>query len=211
VLEDARAAGADDFVLGGDYALFGAHPRETLDRLHELDGTWIRGNTERWLEDGSDMPRSELTERSLAYCREALGDATHRLATLPPTAEVDGALICHASPRSDMKSFAPTPGAADAELLADGDPDVIVFGHTHVQFERPSGRHTLVNPGSVGLPFDGDRRAAYALWRGGTGFELRRVEYDSGAYAAAVRDRLGPTLGDAIETLVRRVEEAAFV
>jgi diadenosine tetraphosphatase ApaH/serine/threonine PP2A family protein phosphatase len=152
-----------------------------------------------------------VTEQSLAYCREALGERAHALATLPPTADVDGSLICHASPRSDMKSFAPKPSDTDAELLTGDDPDLIVFGHTHIQFQRASGRHTLVNPGSVGLPFDGDRRAAYALWRGGTDVELRRVDYDTGGYAAAVRDRLGVTLGDAVETLVRRIQEAAYV
>jgi diadenosine tetraphosphatase ApaH/serine/threonine PP2A family protein phosphatase len=210
VIADARAAGAAEFVLGGDYTLFGAFPLESVTRLRELDATWIRGNTDRWLEDAGDLPRSELTERSLAHCRAALGEAAHDLAVLPPTAIVDEALICHASPRSDMRSFTPEPDEADAQLLADEDPDVIVFGHTHLQFRRPSGRHTLVNPGSVGLPFDGDRRAAYALWRGGGDFELRRVDYDSDAYAAQVRDRLGQALGDAVETLVSRVQEAAF-
>jgi predicted phosphodiesterase len=211
VVDDARAAGAAGFVLGGDYALFGAFPRETVTRLRELGATWIRGNTDRWLEDTADLPQSELNERSLAHCREALGEAARELAALPPTAIVEGALVCHASPRSDMKSFMPDPAEADASLLADEDPDVIVFGHTHLQFRRPSGRHTLVNPGSVGLPFDGDRRAAYALWRGESDFELRRVDYDSEAYAAQVRDRMGETLGDTVETLVRRVQEAAFV
>ncbi len=211
VLADARDAGAEDFLLGGDYALFGAFPVETVVRLHALDAVWIRGNTDRWLEDASDAPQSELIERSLAHCRDALGEVAHELATRPPTAHLDGALVCHASPRSDMESFMPTPSQADEALLDDDDPDVIVFGHTHLQFLRPSGRHTLVNPGSVGLPFDGDRRAAYALWRGGSDFELRRVEYDSDAYADALRDRMGATLGDTVETLVRRVEEAAFV
>jgi predicted phosphodiesterase len=211
VVEDARAAGAAGFVLGGDYALFGAFPRETVTRLRELGATWIRGNTDRWLEDPADLPQSELNERSLAHCREALGEAAHGLAALPPTAIVEGALVCHASPRSDMKSFMPDPAEADASLLADEDPNVIVFGHTHLQFRRASGRHTLVNPGSVGLPFDGDRRAAYALWRGESDFELRRVDYDSDAYAAQVRDRMGETLGDTVETLVRRVQQAAFV
>jgi diadenosine tetraphosphatase ApaH/serine/threonine PP2A family protein phosphatase len=74
--------------------------------------------------------------------------------------------------------------------------------------EAEDGR-LLVNPGSVGLPFDGDRRAAYALWAGGRDFELRRVEYDSDAYAAAVRERMAETLGPAVETLARRVEQAA--
>ena len=54
--------------------------------------------------------------------------------------------------------------------------EIVIFGHSHLQFSREAeGGHLLVNPGSVGLPFDGDRRAAYALWRGGRDFELRRV------------------------------------
>jgi predicted phosphodiesterase len=211
VLADARDAEANRFVLGGDYALFGAFPRETVALLRELDATWIRGNTDRWLEEASDAPAGELIERSLAQCREALGPAAPELASLQPTAELEGVLFCHAAPRSDMASFMPAAGELDATLLEEGDPDVIVFGHTHLQFRRPAGRHTLVNPGSVGLPFDGDRRAAYALWRGADDFELRRVEYDSAAYAHELRERLGASLGDTVETLVRRVEQAAFV
>ncbi len=210
VVADADAAGVERFVLGGDYALFGAFPRETAERLRGLDAVWIRGNTDRWLEDPSDLPPSELNERALAFCRETLGDVAHDLAALAPTATLDGALFCHASPRSDMRSFTPTASESDSELLAEEDPEVIVFGHTHIQFQRPSAGHTLVNPGSVGLPFDGDGRAAYALWRGGDDFDLRRVEYDSDAYAAAIRDRMGEALEDTVEALVRRVEEAAF-
>jgi diadenosine tetraphosphatase ApaH/serine/threonine PP2A family protein phosphatase len=211
VIEDARAAGAPEFVLGGDYALFGAFPREVVERLRELDASWIRGNTDRWLDDPADMPQSELNDRALAFCRDRLGELAHELAALAPTASLEGMLVCHASPRSDMRSFTASESEADAALLAADDPDVIVFGHTHLQFRRPSGHRTLVNPGSVGLPFDGDRRAAYSLWHGGSDFELRRVGYDAAAYAADVRDRLGATLGETVETLVRRVERAAFV
>jgi predicted phosphodiesterase len=110
-----------------------------------------------------------------------------------------------------MDTFAPTPSEADEALLADHDPETIVFGHSHLQFAREAGPRLLVNPGSVGLPFDGDRRPAYALWRGGREFELRRVEYDSDAYAAELERRMRVTLGDAVETLVRRVTQAAFV
>lgn len=210
-IADARDAGADEFVLGGDYALFGAFPAECVALLRELGATWIRGNTDRWLEDASDAPDSELVQGALGHTRDALGEVARELATLPATAELDGALVCHASPRSDMISFMPAASERDAELLSDGDPDVIVFGHTHLQFQRPSGRHTLVNPGSVGLPFDRDRRAAYALRSSRGGFELRRVEYDADAYAAQLRERMGGALGEGVETLVRRVREAAFV
>jgi putative phosphoesterase len=212
VVADARDAGADSFVLGGDYAVFGARPLDTVTMLRELDGVAIRGNTDRWLVDDSDAPESPPVQRSLDHCRQELGDELCReLSTMQATSELDGALVCHASPRSDMRSFAPRPSDADEELLDPGDPGVIVFGHTHIQFQRAAGDRLLVNPGSVGMPFDGDRRAAYALWRGGAEVELRRVEYDSEAYARDLRTRLSVTLGDAVETLVRRIEQAAFV
>jgi predicted phosphodiesterase len=212
VLADARAAGVERFVLGGDYAVFGARPKETVERLNALDAVAIRGNTDRWLVDPFDAPPNPLVERSLAWCAEELGPAlAAELASMRESASVDGALVCHASPRSDMETFAPEPSEADGALLAEGDPGVVVFGHSHLQFAREAGARLLVNPGSVGLPFDGDRRAAYALWNGGREFELRRVEYGSDAYAAELERRMRVTLGDAVETLVRRVREAAFV
>ena len=51
VLEETQLAGADRYLLGGDYALFGAWPAETVARLRELDATWIRGNVDRWVDD----------------------------------------------------------------------------------------------------------------------------------------------------------------
>ena len=48
VLRDAESRGCDSFVLGGDYALFGPWPAETVERLRQLDAEWIRGNGERW-------------------------------------------------------------------------------------------------------------------------------------------------------------------
>ena len=213
VLADAMAHGADEFVLGGDYALAGAWPEECVKRIEKLTGEWIRGNTERWLEDPSDTPDDEMLHRAIDYCRAQLG--VHRveeLFRLPMSTGIDGACICHAAPHDDTLTFAPDPTIGDAELLAHTDAQVVVFGHSHLQFMRTAETgQLLVNPGSVGMPFDGDRRAAYALWNGGRDFELRRVPYDSDAYAAAVRKRMADALGPSVETLVRRIEQAAMV
>jgi diadenosine tetraphosphatase ApaH/serine/threonine PP2A family protein phosphatase len=212
VLNDAAGVGADEFVLGGDYVVLGARPVETLERLRSLKATWIRGNTDRWLVDASDAPDNALVERALAYSRQALGEALcAELGALPATATLEHALVCHASPRSDMLSFSPEPSGSDRELLEPTDPEMIMFGHTHLQFERELDGRLLVNPGSVGMPFDGDQRAAYALWHGGREVELRRVGYDAEAYARELHERLTEALGDTVETLVRRVEQAAFV
>jgi diadenosine tetraphosphatase ApaH/serine/threonine PP2A family protein phosphatase len=210
VLADAHTAGAQQFVLGGDYAAFGAFPGETVERLRELDAIWIRGNTERWAADPQAAPPALLA--SLTFCANELGHTTvERLAALPQSAAVEGVRFCHASPRSDMETFMPQPSSADDELLADDDEDVVVFGHSHLQFKREAGERLLLNPGSVGIPFDGDRRAAYALWDGGAEFELRRVGYDWARYVEDLRLQLRPAVGDGVETFVRRVEQAAFV
>jgi diadenosine tetraphosphatase ApaH/serine/threonine PP2A family protein phosphatase len=151
--------------------------------------------------------------RAIEYCRKQLGGKwTEKLFHLPVQMEIDGACVCHASPRSDMLTFMPEATDGDRELLSNSKAEVVIFGHSHLQFAREAaGGHYLVNPGSVGLPFDGDRRAAYALWHGGREFELRRVHYDSDAYAAQVRDRMSAALGDTVETLVRRIQQAAPV
>jgi predicted phosphodiesterase len=201
VLNDAADAG--EFLLGGDYATAGAWPRETVERLKELSGaTWIRGNTDRWLVDRHDAP--DPMDGIAARTSDLLGDElVAELAGLPETAEIGDTLYCHASPRSDMQSFGAEPGPLDKELLEGVTAKRLVFGHTHVQFERsdPSGIE-LLNPGSVGMPFDGDHRAAYAVIDGDR-VDCRRVEYDWEASVAAVRERVG-------ELPARRMEQARF-
>ena len=92
VLDDARARGADAWLLGGDVAAFGAWPAETVARLRELDGaTWIRGNTERWLADRSDLPADQPMHAAALACRAALGDAHGRRARGPAGARRAGA------------------------------------------------------------------------------------------------------------------------
>jgi hypothetical protein len=52
VLKDAEAAGADAYLLGGDFASWSPWPLETIERLRGLpQTTWIRGNGERWLRE----------------------------------------------------------------------------------------------------------------------------------------------------------------
>jgi predicted phosphodiesterase len=193
VLDDARRQGADEFLLGGDYALFGPWPEETLAALRQIEpATWIRGNVDRWVAH-IDVPEDESLKVAIADCRRALGEeAAHGLGALPTQNVNGGTLYCHASPASDMQSFLPEPTDEDDQLLAGVSQTRVVFGHTHLQFQRRHrDRIELVNPGSVGLPLDGDHRAAYALVHPDGTMELRRAAYDHEASARAVRERFG--------------------
>jgi predicted phosphodiesterase len=208
VLADAEAAGADAFLLGGDYALFGAWPEETVARLRGLSpATWIRGNGERWSAEPADTPELEVVRGGVAACRAALGEGlVGELAALPFDAALAGATFVHASPISDVRSFLPDRGEDDEELLGDAGGPRLVFGHTHLPFRRRGPRDIeLVNPGSVGMPFDGEPRAAYALIGDDGAVEHRRVAYDHAASARAVRARFG---GGWAEVVARRIEAA---
>ena len=191
VVADAQAAGCDQWLLGGDYALFGGWPSETVDRLRALErATWIRGNGERWTADPAAAPDNPVVPGAISACAEALGPAVVAdLAALPFDLVHEETLVCHGSPVSDVRSFLPEPADDEQELLEGVAAPRVVFGHTHLPFARASGVRgiELVNPGSVGLPFDGDPRAAYALWHDDGRIEHRRVEYDHLASAARVR------------------------
>jgi diadenosine tetraphosphatase ApaH/serine/threonine PP2A family protein phosphatase len=206
VLGDAESAGADRYLLGGDYAGLGAWPVETLDRLRSLDGAdWIRGNWERWLADSPDAPDLPFIRKAIEWVREAVGpDAIADLSGLQQTVTLDDTLFSHASPVSDMRSFLPEPAEDEHELLGGANARRLVFGHTHIQFRRQGENGIdLVNPGSVGLPFDRDTRAAYALIDDGGELELRRVEYDHQRTASVIRERMqgfGEELAKRIDT-----------
>jgi diadenosine tetraphosphatase ApaH/serine/threonine PP2A family protein phosphatase len=211
VLDDARAAGARRYLLGGDYAVFGGWQPETIARLRELqDATWIRGNVDRWL--ASHLPDPEPIHSGVLASRELLdADTIAELGALPESADLGHETRAwHASPKSDLRSFTPEPGADEPELLEGVEDRRIVFGHLHVAFERVGAYGIeLVAPGSVGMPTDGDHRAAWALMHDDGHIERRRVAYDYAASAARVREVAdGAPWG---EVAAARIERAAMV
>ena len=211
VVEDARAQGADSFLLGGDYALFGGWPVETVELLEGLPATWIRGNGERWAARPGEAPDDQVVQGAIAWCRAALGEErTARLATLPASAPAgEEARAWHGSPASDVESFLPEPSAGDSLLLEAVGDRRLYFGHTHLPFARldEASGIELVNPGSVGMPFDGNPRAAYALVHDEGSVEHRRVHYDHARAARKVRE-VGEPWSEVVAT---RLERASFV
>jgi predicted phosphodiesterase len=203
VLEDAEAAGADAYLLGGDFASWSPWPRETIERLRGLPNTtWIRGNGERWLRE----PPVDRPEVMAALQERDSGLETDEgwLYSLQSEFEQDGVLYVHGSPLSDVESFPPEPGEDDERMLNGVHDKTVVFGHSHQQFRRPGPNGTtLLNPGSAGMPLDGDVRAAYAL-RGDDGeFEFRRVEYDV-ERAAQAWEKVGDDFSEFAAQRIRR-------
>jgi predicted phosphodiesterase len=212
VIADALQRGADKWLIGGDVALFGPAPRETVFRLFDLrPAIWIRGNGERWTAQPGKAPDNVLG--AVAAARDELGDGlVTSLVALPESAMLDDRTRAwHASPVSDVRSFAPEPAEDEEELLKNVVELRLVFGHTHVPFQRKSAGHggiELVNPGSVGMPFDGDHRAAYALMHDDGTIEQRRVGYDHVRVPVALRSKFGDASW--VDVPATRFETATF-
>ena len=182
VLAEADAEGFDRLVVGGDLALFGPQAPGCVDRLQGYGDRLIaiKGNTDRYLVERVDdfaWWSDELGEGRLAWL-DGLPGREH----LPE----DDALLVHATPRNDEEVLLPDTDDGVVDQMLEGVAEhLLLCGHVHIQYRRTAGTREIVNPGSVGLPFDGDQRAAWAMLEGGT-VSLRRTRYDVDSVIDAV-------------------------
>ena len=191
-----RENAVTEVVVGGD-VLWGPMQSECLAALKDVGAACIAGNCER------DVlhPHSE-TDR---WCRERLhADDRAWVHGWPLTfgIQVEGlgaVAFYHGSPL-DIEGIitAATPDEDVESAVASVEADVVVCGHTHVQFDRrlPSGKR-VVNPGSVGLPYEHAVGAFWALL--GPDVEMRCTWYDAESalksFAATEFRDPGPTGG----------------
>jgi predicted phosphodiesterase len=196
VLDDVRRENVDLIVVGGD-VLPGPMPREALARLLALDTPtrFIQGNGEAAVlmvlrgDDPVTVPEPfrDIVRWTAARLENAQAAA---IAGWPATfaQDIDGVgrvLFCHATPRSDTEIFTRLTPAADIRAaFEDVAADVVVCGHTHMQFDRTIGGLRVVNAGSVGMPF-GPPGADWLLV--GPGIELRHTSYDLERAAQRIR------------------------
>jgi len=207
----ARDDAPDALFVAGDLVLFGPRPAETMARLRALpQARFVKGNTDHYLVDRS----SDDEDVKFARARLSEDDMTF-LADLPfeqrlEVAPGHGLLVVHANPRDLEQAIKPdTPEAILRPLLETVDAEVLAFGHYHVPFVRQLDQLTLVDVGSVGMPRDGDRRAAYAVltWDGRHWqIEHRRVPF---AIEAVAQDLVTVGYPDAAD-VARRLLAARY-
>lgn len=162
---------------------------------HAIRGNHDHGVAQRVTIDGENGYRY-LTRVSRPAMWPALdADEKQWLARLPVTlrATLGGVrfLLVHATPRDPLDEYVLRNEAAWTRQLERVDADIVCVGHSHMQFKLPVGDKLVVNPGSVGLPRDGDPRAAYAIIDNGR-VELKRAAYDIEKTVALVAQTAWP-------------------
>jgi putative phosphoesterase len=209
VLAELNNDPVDQLVCLGDVAIFGPQPCDTLARLRDLGCPVVMGNTDAWALDPQPQPvRDEETIYFNAielWGAAQLSDADRAfIRTFRPTLTVDlgeqNQLLCyHGSPRSYHDSIiATTPDEELATFLGDAPVTILAGGHTHAPFVRRFQQSIVLNPGSVGLPYErlpggGVRNPPWAEYGiltvsgADVRVELRHTPVDMAQLAQAVR------------------------
>jgi putative phosphoesterase len=191
VVADLQTVGVDLVVHGGDLVANGARPAQVVDIIRDLHWPGVCGNTDEMLWRPELLPELELKAPSKHGLRRLLfndmapatrgllgEERVEWLRSLPTLWSSHGVTVIHASP--DNLWRAPLANACDGDLQTayGGLRDTtVIYGHIHRPFVRRLEPLTVANSGSVGLPYDGDQRASYAVVEDGT-VTIRRVEYD---------------------------------
>ena len=205
-----EVAETDAIVVGGDVAS-GPQPAETLERLRALGDRvrWVRGNGDRALATGNDDDVRQETQAALRWTAERLTDEQRAfLGSLPETVvlDVDGlseVCFCHATPRSDNEIVTQaTPDRHLRKVVARTNESVVVAGHTHMQQDRRVDGVRWVNAGSVGMPYEGEVAAFWALL--GPDVELRRTTFDVERSIDAVLESGWPDAETFVEENLRK-------
>ena len=201
VLVDVEREGVDAVVVAGD-SVSGPWPAEVFDRLADIGALIVRGNADRpeeVMRHASDL--GAWNEEHLGASRRA------RVSEWPLTLELEveglgDVLVCHATPESDEPIYTRiTPDGDLVDLFRGVTADVLVCGHTHMQYDRVlSSGLRVVNPGSVGMPYEGRPGAFWAVL--GPEVEFRRSEYDVHATVEAIRSRGAPVEDELTSYLV---------
>ena len=187
VLEELQHFTVDRIVVGGD-VLSGPMQVECIEGLRALSVPvhYLIGNSDREViaarQGNENKKLPPFAQEMLRWsARQLLPEHEQWIASWPKTVTLQipplgTVLFCHATPRDDNEIF--TALTEEARLLPVFDvakADVVVCGHTHMQFDRIVGKTRVVNAGSIGMPF-GPPGAEWLLL--GPGVELRHTNYD---------------------------------
>lgn len=189
----------DAIWLLGDLVDYGGDPGSVVEWARAHATVVIRGNHDHAMATGEGCGSSaaflDLSVATREHFRARLPrSAFEYLSQLPFAMDIerDGGARCvltHACPRDPLFGYV-TRDASDEiwheAIRPAGDPAFLFVGHTHEQFARTVGRTRIVNPGSLGLPTDGDPRAAFAVFDDGA-IAFHRIEYDVDRAVARIR------------------------
>ena len=190
VLGEIDGMGISHVISAGDVVGYYPFPNEVIQLFKERSVVGIAGNHDRTVIRSQTSSMNHMAGEAARWTSKQLTEGSRDdLTGLPARTHVTvgGKLVglYHGSPRDDVEYVFEE--SAEPELLRLSGTRLLILGHTHVPFVRRSKEGTIVNPGSVGQPRDGDPRACFMVYDSTKDdFTIRRVEYDIESVVVAV-------------------------
>lgn len=195
VLQDIDRQGVDGIVVCGDLVVYCPQPEEVIEILkvrRDIQAI-ISGNTDRYLIEQREFSSPEAWQQDLlqlfGWTMDRIGQSgMNWLRSLGKTYRFEDILFVHGSPRDDEEGiYQDRINTNLTQIILETKSRAVICGHTHLRpFVKNIKSDTCINQTlvanlcSVGLPFDGDARASYAIIENhGVGPEItfRRVDY----------------------------------
>jgi diadenosine tetraphosphatase ApaH/serine/threonine PP2A family protein phosphatase len=199
----------DEIWVLGDIVGYGPQPNQVITTLQQMGARSVLGNHDAAAIGTIDSSWfNPDAARAIQWTAEVIDENARAYMAALPEVRTEGELTAvHGSPRDPLWEYITGAAVAAANLPAFAT-SVCLHGHTHVPivFRADDGRmaavpstpespvsvragRSLVNPGSVGQPRDGNPAASYlVLDTDADEVEFRRVGYDIDATQRAMRE-----------------------
>lgn len=200
VLSELDNMGVEKILHAGDIIGYNPYPNETVELFKKNRIISILGNHERALNTGDISDFNPYAAAALVWTKKNISpgnlqyflELKNRKSISLNNKRI---VLIHGSPR-DVDEYI-YPENAKPNFLASAEADVLVLGHTHVQFKKEFSLGIVINPGSVGQPRDENPDSAFAVYNSATGeIKLHRTSYDiekviEDMHSAHLPDKLG--------------------
>lgn len=194
----------DEIILLGDYISDCPYPDRVMDFVHQLTSSYrchcIKGNREQYQLDyrHSEIKFFDKTSStgSLFYTYNNLKDedlcffeslSKNKIIDCPGFGNIE---ICHGSPDSLFELLYPNQDNTDC-VLQKLDSKILICAHSHVQFIYRKYDKTLINPGSIGIPFQSNGFPQYCILnisKDSFDVEMKKLEYDKTLIIEDIKD-----------------------
>jgi predicted phosphodiesterase len=219
-LEAVLADPHDVLICLGDTVGYGPEPGACVRRIMARAQLILRGDHDHALATDT-IPRCAPSVQWLAEATAQLGEAQlsacerAALAELPLRASrtIDGVRyhMVHATPSDPLYRYLEPLSDAWEDEVQELDAGLVLVGHTHLQFRREVAGRTILSPGSVGQPKDGDPRAAYIIIEDGA-VSFCHVAYPvERTVGALARSGVEPAAAAALAQLLRTGRPSLFL
>ena len=179
-IDYAKSEEIDTFIFLGDYVGDLAYPQKTMELIYRLNEQYkcyfVKGNKEEyWLNyhAGSNQNWKEvdsttgcllytyrnLKERDFSFFEEMSHVQRMEIEGMPSLT------ICHGSPRNVSEKLLSYDEKCFGAIISEQN-DWILCGHSHVRNKFEYAGKTIMNPGSVGVPFQNKGKAQFLILHG---------------------------------------------